>query len=261
MNKSIQNYNRKNIFFIFLKIIGAGIIATIILSAFVLIYAYSGANVRNPSGATDYILGYKFRSNCKEGIAWNFIDESGFNNAYKSDKKSVDVLLMGSSNMNAMNVMPKESTAYRLNEKLSVDNMYLYNIGMDGHTISRCINNLKNAVSEYDTAKYVVMETGSVNLDKEEMMAVINGTLKPLDTYESKLMRKLQKVPCVKILYKRIQGSIDELKINNNETIETESEMDTFDEILTGEICEKSRRKSRWKKNDYYVSSHFKTRL
>lgn len=234
-----KRHTAREMFLMIFKIIGAGITAVILLSVFVLVYAYSGANVSNPSGATDYILGYRFRSNCKEGISWNFIDESGFNNAFKSEQKDPEVLLMGSSNMAALNVMPDKSTAYRLNEKLSLDDMYLYNIGMDGHTISRCINNLNAAVENYDSAEYVILETGSVYLDRGEMKAVIDGTLERLSTYESKIMRMLQKIPCAKILYKRIQGSFDELKPTEETTVQS-SETDKFDARLTGALLKKA---------------------
>ncbi len=184
-----------------LTAVAAEIIAIAVLSVFGLFYGYSGVHSKNASGATDY----KWQSNhitttMKEGFSYIQYDKNGFNNI--GDDEDVDILLMGSSHMEAVNVAQNESTAALLNTMLP--NMHTYNIGMSGHTIYRCVDNIDKALSYYKPSEYVIIETSTVELSISEMNKIITGKGKPIPSYSSGMLNTLQQIPAFKPLYKQL---------------------------------------------------------
>ena len=158
-----------------LKVSIAGILAIFILNVIVVAYDYTGTPVGNATGATD--LKWKTNqlvTNMAEGIAFFQMDEYGFNNAYPESSDDIDILLMGSSHMQANQVAPDENVGYLLNEM--IPDWRTYNIGMNGHTIYFCLDNLEAALEEYDPNQYVIIETMTVDMDQSEMEKVISKT-------------------------------------------------------------------------------------
>ena len=96
-----------------IKIAAAGMISLVILSGFCLLYSFSGVHISNPSGSTDYKWEPgQWKATMTEGLAWLRMDQNGYNN--NADEKDIDILLMGSSHMEAANVAASENTAYLL---------------------------------------------------------------------------------------------------------------------------------------------------
>lgn len=183
----------------------AGVIALGLLSAFTIIYSYSGVHIANDTGTTDYKWeSNQFRSNMSEGFSWIHMNEDGFNNSFNlADTDHVDILLMGSSHMEAVNVSDQKNVGYLLNQMMP--EMVTYNIGISGHTIYRCVSNLKNAVAYYNPQGYVIIETDMVDLDENMMREVIEGELPVIQSYDKGLIYKVQKfVPCFQLLYRQI---------------------------------------------------------
>lgn len=201
----------KNIFIWFIKAGIAGCMALAVLSVISVFYNYTGVHVASETGATDYRWeSGQWRATMTEGFAWTRIDQNGYNNAAQPDKGPVDILLMGSSHMEALNVGPTESTAYHLNELL-VD-FDIYNIGISGHTIYHCVNNLDSAIRTFEPSKYIVIETDNVALETGEMQRVIDREFERIPSYEGGVLYYLQKyIPAVKIIYKKISewGSLE----------------------------------------------------
>lgn len=197
----MKKFNNYAIYFF--KLISALVISAIILSLITMVYINDGVHIENETKATDYKWEpNQFKSTMKEGYVWFRMDEYGFNNVYKKDDK-IDILLMGSSHMEGGNVYPKETVGYRLNELLP--EMSTYNIGVSGHTIYNCVNNLENAVNFYLPQKYVILETGTIKFNIQSMSDVINGEFKRHPSYDSGLLYYVQKhVPIVKAIYKQL---------------------------------------------------------
>ena len=92
----------------------ASILALVILSVINIPYIYTGIHIDNETGATDYIWGEnQLKTNMTEGYAWITMDKYGFNNtdenAEKAMQEGVDLLLMGSSHMEAVEVAENEN--------------------------------------------------------------------------------------------------------------------------------------------------------
>lgn len=192
----------------------AGIAALAIISAAAFFYNYTGIHLTNHSGATDYSWQKNQRmNNMKEGFAWVKMDENGFNNVSVSD--DIDILLMGSSHMEAYQVAQTENCGYLLNEYLP--DFYTYNIGISGHTIYRIADNIESALTEYSPSEYVLIETNTVQLNISEMNKVISGETKRIKSHDSGLLFYLQKIPAFKPLYNQLDNWIN---INPNSGIQ-----------------------------------------
>lgn len=180
----------------------SGIFAMILISLFSYVWDFSGSHIVSKTGVTDYTWEpYQRKASMDEGFAWLRMDENGYNNALLSGGKE-DILLMGSSHMEAVNVASDENAGYLLNKLLP--EYYTYNIGMSGHTIYNCFNNLESVARQYPS-EWVVMETDRVELEVDKMRAVINGEFPHIKSYDSGILYYLQKyVPGMKVVYNRI---------------------------------------------------------
>lgn len=214
-----------------IKVFAAGILAVIMLSLFCIGYLNTGVHINNRSGATDYKWERnQFKSTMVEGFAWMKMDEQGFNNDFPV-KGDVDILLMGSSHMEAINVAPDKNTGYILNEILP--EYYTYNIGTSGHNIYICANNIHAAVNEYDPDEYVIIETDRIDLDIGEMQSVVSRNYPHIKSYDSGLLFMIQKYfPLVKNVYKQLADwwSSDNSLMNHQE-----NNQDVFSAINIGE--------------------------
>lgn len=191
----------------------AGVFAFAILSAVTFFYNFTGIHVTNTTGATDYVWQKnQIMFNMKEGFSYVKMDKNGFNNADVFE--NVDILLMGSSHMEAYQVMQNENCASLLNEYLP--EFKTYNIGISGHTIYRIVDNLDSALKEFSPSRYVLIETNTVSLDIETMNEVLNGEASAIKSYDSGLLFYLQKIPAFKPLYNQIDNWLN-LKSDNDD--------------------------------------------
>ena len=194
----------------FLKYISTLFSSLLIITLFSLAYNYTGAHITNTERYTDYKWESKqFFSTMNEGYSWLFFDEYGFNNKYPYkdnlplDNRDIDVLLMGSSHMEAVQISPEKNVGYLLNRTLP-DN-YIYNIGISGHNIYNCFKNIEFAVNKFKPRKFVIVETSTISFSVDSMEKVNNGTFPTIKSYDKGLIYFVQKtVPGIKLLYKKI---------------------------------------------------------
>lgn len=185
------------------------ILSFIILTVFSYLYKYEGVNVSNPSGATDYIWkGQQVIINAEEGFNIMTMDENGFNN--KSIPDHVDILLMGSSHMEGLQVSQDENVGSVLRDMLAEES--IYNIGMSGHDIYRCVNNFSNAIDYYNPDEYVFIETSTIELSDKQMQLVNEGNLEKYVTYNTGLKHYLLDFP----LFVNIYDQMDIWITSNN---------------------------------------------
>ena len=197
----------------FCKLLGAGALAFAVLSVFSYIYYNPGTHITSTNGATDYVWESNgFYSKATEGFAYGRVDKNGYNNAYPApaDEK-VDMLLLGSSHMEAFNVASDENTVYVLNELLrkNGDERYVYNIGMSEHNLIRVVSNFSKALEAFKPSDYAIVELASLDFTAEQVLAACNGELAELSSYDSGLMYNLQKFPLLKLLRFQISGKME----------------------------------------------------
>lgn len=68
------------------------------------------------------------------------------------------------------------------------------NIGVSGHTLVHCVNNMADAVSQYHLPAYVVLETSRIDLDVDEMQMVLDKSYPKTSSYDSELLYTLRSV-------------------------------------------------------------------
>lgn len=195
-----------------MTLIISGTLALLILSVVVWGYSYTGIHITNPNGSTDYVWEpNQLKSNMTEGFAWFMMDDNGYNNtrdnSTRAMKEGCDILLMGSSHMEAVQVPSEQNVGALLNKKL--EGMSTYNIGISGHTIYRVMDNIEDAAREYKPEKYIIIETNNVKLDIDEMQSVICDTAIRIPSYDSGFIYLAQKIPAIKWIYKNTQDWLE----------------------------------------------------
>ncbi len=180
------------------------------MNVFCLGYSLQGAHITNPTGATDYTWGPNSHfARMTEGMAFGRFDQSGFNNSYPAEEM-VDILLMGSSHMEALQMPQDKNVGYLLNEYLHQEGAsgdYIYNIGTSGHGLTDCISNLPAALASYQPRKAVIIETMTLNFTQQQIDAVLNGTRERITSHDSGLIYQLQRIPYLKLVYSQLKGS------------------------------------------------------
>lgn len=155
-----------------IKTLSSLILSLLILSAFTIMYRHTSLHIENMEGTTNYRAEPNFYSvNMQEGFSVVKFDSDGFNNS--SVEKNPDILVMGSSHMEAIQVLSKDNCSSVLNELLPSKSVY--NIGMSGHTIYDCISNINKANYFYNPNDYIVIETDRIELEIDKMQSVMNG--------------------------------------------------------------------------------------
>ena len=179
------------------KLIAALFVSVFILNVITLAYRNTSLHLSNDTGATDYkALPNFITGNLQEGFAFVKMDEDGFKNQSVMD--NIDILLMGSSHMEALQVFQSENVCSLLNE---ISDDKVYNIGVSGHTLYRCVDNYENAVNHYCPHKYVIIETDRINLDTDEMRSVINQETVTPDTNSGIEYYLIKYVPVTKLIH------------------------------------------------------------
>ena len=152
------------------KVIASGIVAVAIICGLLCFYDIKPIHKENPKGNTDFVwLPNSIWVKATEGIAFGKFDANGFNN--KSVISNPDIIVLGSSHMEAFNVMQNENSAYLLSQKLN-GKYSLYNMGVSGHDFFKVCQYLPANLELYDKApRVVIIETSTVNLSKNNVDA------------------------------------------------------------------------------------------
>lgn len=153
-----------------------GGIALIFLTSFCFFYYNIPIDQPSRSGATDSVVYPEtIYLQCREGYGWGKTNSEGFYGSieYHDDMK-VDVLIMGSSMVEAYQVGQSQTVCSRLNDMLS--DKTVYSIGRSGHYFTNCCSNLEAALEHYNPSS-VVIEIGSVEYTADQLLQAVEGTV------------------------------------------------------------------------------------
>ena len=182
------------------KIIISGIFALVILTFLCTFYRKSVMEVNDPDGAT--LWRYTASSSyvyAVEGFSKGKLNNEGYVNLFDYEKgMSFDVLLMGASHMEAMQLMQQYNTANILAE---LSGEKIYNIGMSGHYLPTCANNLEAAVKKYNPLEFVVIESPHAAFADEDLIKALNHNITREDKARGKLRLALRENPYLFLLY------------------------------------------------------------
>lgn len=142
----------------------------------------------------------------EEGISAGKYDSNGFNNAKVVDDP--DILLLGSSHMEAANVPQDQNTGYYLSQMFS-GKMSIYNMGISGHTFAKICQYLPQTMQVYkNVPKYIVIETGGTVITEEDIQNIINQTVPKTSVSHNSFLNLLQRSPFFRVLYYQYDGGL-----------------------------------------------------
>ena len=143
------------------KCIIAGIISIILLSVFSLIYYNPPVAIQQ----SDFITNFKFRENSNwsymlEGFGYGVTDKLGYNNAYYTDCTEADIVFVGSSHLEALQVPQNANCVYLLNEKFDKDtllynNFKCLNLSVSANAFEVSVSNFPYILEKYNNAKTI----------------------------------------------------------------------------------------------------------
>jgi len=202
------------------KTVLSGALALSVLTAFCYLYFNVPVHYTTVHGATDYTgKANTFYSRGTEGFACGKTNNEGYTNMFDfSEDCQTDILIMGSSHMEAYQVGMDESTASRLNKMLPDD--LVYNIGVSGHVFLTCVSNLQAAIDKYHPTKYIVIETSNIDFSESDLKKALNGEIAEIPTHEHGIIGILQQNQFIRLLYTQLKNHINQRNANDLNTEE-----------------------------------------
>ena len=191
----------KKTLFWFLKACVSGLVALSILTGLCMVYYNVPVHYSTKDGATDYSWEKnKFYSRGTEGFAWGKTNNEGYLNSFDyTEDTEVDVLIMGSSHMEAYQVAMDQSAAAVLGKLMPEKTVY--NIGTSGHHLIVCADNLSSALTKYKPGDYVVIEVANLSFSEDQVQDAINEEVAELPSQSGGLIGLLQKIPFLRLVY------------------------------------------------------------
>ncbi len=194
----------------------AGCLALAMASAVAVFYHNPVPAVSEPGNATQTF--YKpntFGSTMREGICWGVTDANGYYNA-SVPEGDIQVLVMGSSHMQAVQVRHEERMPHLIQE---LTGKTTYNIGVSGYTLLECVKNLPVALDTMKPTEYLVIETASTTFDTAQIETYLSGQLPPdSKPYSGRLAKLVQKIPYARLAYSQLNewtGALEPVRIVN----------------------------------------------
>lgn len=204
---------------LFWKIVAAAIVSFVIINLLCVLYYNMPIHRDSEDNSTDYIWEKKkFYSRGTEGFTMGVTDKNGFNNLETFPKGEIDILLMGSSHMEAFNVSQDKNVTSILNRKFreSGINLNVYNIGISGHEFIMCLNHLEDAIKKFAPQEYVVIETQTIKPSIDDIKKALDGTLPTIESHNEGIVGQLQKLPYLRLVYMQLKNVVSDNGGGNN---------------------------------------------
>lgn len=189
------------------KILIAILVAVVLLSLLLFFYRFAPPHIDNVNGDTDYVwLPNYFHSKMTEGVAFGRYDAQGFNNISVVDNP--DVLVLGSSHMEATEVMPNQTMSYLLSQLLK-GRYSVYNKGISGHNLYKICQYLPRNLEMYERhPKIVILEISGVSVSYQGIREIFNKNVKRVKSHGLGTIGMMQLVPVFRLLYLQISNGL-----------------------------------------------------
>lgn len=212
----------------FLKAGLAGILAFAILCAVFNFYTFMPIHKGNKGGNTDYIWPANTRwFKMTEGISTGKFDANGFNNLQVVENP--DILILGSSHMEATDVPQDKNTAYVLGQLFEGEHT-VYNMGISGHTFTKLVKYLPVSVEMFEEdPEYIILEISNPVVKQTQVDNLRAGKVAVDPSYDTGVIATMQKLPFFRLVYQQISGGL--LKLFMPETRSSGSKATTPDPL------------------------------
>ena len=251
-NDTKKDTNLKKINY-FGKFILSGILAVIVLSFGMYFYFNIPIHDESYDNVVNKITNYKYEpieiyTRGTEGYGKGRINNDGYVNIHDYSKDMpIDILIMGSSQIEAFQVNIDESITTLLEKNLK--NKVVYNVGISGHVFLQNVSKIKNAIDKYHPKDYIILETDNINFSTEELNSIINNEEFENNVSENEgIMSKIRKNKIFRTIYryspflKLVFQQIQEFNKMNNEDDLIDSNIKNdiyFNEYLTKQLLVK----------------------
>lgn len=190
-----------------IRAVMAGIVSIVIISFLLCFYSITPVHIDNPKGNTDYIWpANSIWVKVTEGIAFGRYDADGFNN--RTVIENPDIIFLGSSHIEATEVMQDENAPFLLSEKLE-GKYSVYNMGISGHHFYRVCQYLPANLELYDEApKAVIVETDTLNVTKDLVDQIINKSIEHMPSPNNGVVGLLQRIPFFRTAYHQVEEGL-----------------------------------------------------
>lgn len=190
-----------------LKFIMAGLVAIVILHVIFCFYSLLPVHIANPDKNTDYVWE---PNSCwikmTEGISWGRFDAKGFNNMQVIPEP--DIIVLGSSHMEATNIMQNSNISFLLNKKLN-GKYSVYNMGISGHNFFKICQYISNNIELYNKPpKIIILETSTIEISEQNVKSVINSSVEYTPSYNKGIIGLLQKITVFRLLNQQIEHGL-----------------------------------------------------
>jgi len=217
----------------------AGCLAFSVMTLFCIVYYNVPLHHFNSDGSTDFKWEPDhFYSRGTEGFAFGKTNNDGFVNSIDyTEGMDINVLIMGSSQIEAYQVSQSESVTGRLNALL--EDKTVYNIGVSGHYFLTCCCNLEAALEKYRPSCRVVVETSRIAFTSEELNSVLTGTFPEMPVHSNEIINFLFRNQFLKLIYHQIQDFMAPTAADNKETVSNtqlqsaEDSRETLNDVLS----------------------------
>jgi len=206
----------------FVNIVISGLLAFLFLTIICSFYYNVPVHSPNSDNATDYVWEKNtLYIDFSEGYGFGKTNNEGFMNKIDYLGQDVDILFMGSSHTEGMNINQKYNVVSILNKDL--ENIFVYNISVAGHNIKICLDNLSSAIEKYNP-EIIIIETNSIILDSDTIDKIINDQIKDIKSSNSKIINILQSNPFLRLTYTQINSFLqtqqaDEATSSNSDIV------------------------------------------
>lgn len=193
------------------KVVLSGLVALCILSAFSLVYYNGPPSIPQP----ELISKNRFIPNrlwcyMGEGFGYGVTDNLGYNNAYYNNCTDPDVVVVGSSHMEAMHVPADSNCTDLMNKYFKEDDiegndLKCFNIGRAGSFFDQSASYFETIAKHFDTAKYIVVETKSLGWTTEQLDGMLRQEYRDQMISRSLAGNIAVAVPYLRIFSKQIK--------------------------------------------------------
>lgn len=198
-----------------IKIVAAGIVSIAIISFLLCFYSITPVHIDNPRGNTDYVWpANSIWVKLTEGIAFGKYDADGYNNKAVIDNP--DIIFLGSSHIEATEVMQNENAPYLLSKKLE-GKYSVYNMGISGHHFYRVCQYLPANLKLYDVApKAVIVETDTLTVTKDIVDQIITASIERMSSPSGGVVGFLQRIPFFRTAYHQVEEGLLDMFMPSN---------------------------------------------